>query len=67
MNSMNRTLATVAVVFALIVVGLVTYFMVNKWHRNQMAFGRQQAQNECLEVIRKMEADLDEIRSQLEA
>lgn len=66
MNSMNRTLVTVAVVFALIVVGLLTYFMVNKWHQKQMAMGRQQSQNECLEVIQKMEADLDEMRSQLE-
>ncbi|MBR9987110.1 MAG: hypothetical protein KFF68_14505 [Desulfosarcina sp.] len=63
---MNRTLATVAVVFALIVVGLVTYFMVNKWHRNRMDVGRQQAQKECLEVIQKMEADLEEMRAQLE-
>ncbi len=66
MNSMNRTLATVAVVFALIVAGLVAYVMVNKWHQRQMAFGRQQAQEECLEVIRKMETDLDGIRAQLE-
>lgn len=66
MNSMNRTLATVAVVFALIVAGLVTYFMLNRWHQEQMASGRQQAQTECIEVIRKMEADLDEMRAQLE-
>jgi len=63
---MNRTLATVAVVFALIVVGLVTYFMVNKWHQNRMAADRQQAQKECLEVIQKMEADMEEMRAQLE-
>ena len=63
---MNRTLATVAVVFALIVAGLVTYFMVNRWHQDQMARGRQQAQNECIEVISKMEGDLDEMRAQLE-
>ncbi len=67
MNSMNRTLATVAVVFALIVAGLVAYVMVNRWHQRQMDLGRQQAQSECLEVIRKMEADLDGMRSQLEA
>ncbi len=67
MNSMNRTLATVAVVFALIVVGLVAYFMVNKWHQNQMAVGRQQAQEECLDVIQKMEGDIQEMRAQLEA
>ncbi len=66
MNSMNRTLATVAAVFALIVVGLVTYFMVNKWHQSQMAVGRQQAQKECLEVIQKMEADIQEMQAQLE-
>jgi hypothetical protein len=64
---MNRTLTTVAIVFALIVAGLVAYFGVDKWHRNQMALGRQQAQNECLEVIRKMEADLDGMRAQMEA
>ena len=66
MNSMNRTLATVAVVFALIVVGLVTYFSVNKWHQNQMAAGRQQSQNECLEVIQKLEADIEEMQAELE-
>jgi hypothetical protein len=65
-NSMNRTLATVAVVFALIVSGLVAYVMVNKWHQRQMAIGRQQAQEECLEVIQKMEADLEGMRSELE-
>jgi hypothetical protein len=65
-NSMNRTLKTVAVVFALIVTGLLTYWMVNKWHQNQMAHDRQQAQNECLEVIRKMELDLEALRAQLE-
>lgn len=65
-NSMNRTLATVAIVFALIVAGLATYFMVDKWHQKQMALGRQQSQNECLEVIRKMEADLEKMRAQLE-
>lgn len=66
MNSMNRTLATVAVVFALIVAGLVTFFMVKRWHREQMALGRQQAQSECVEVIQKMEADLEAMRAQLE-
>lgn len=66
MNSTNRTLATVAVVFALIIAGLVTFFMVKRWHREQMDIVRQQAQNECVEVIRKMEADLDEMRAELE-
>jgi len=65
-NSMNRTVATVAVVFALIVIGLGAYFMINRWHQNQMTSGRQQAQQECLEVIQKMEADLEEARAQLE-
>lgn len=66
MNSMNRTLVTVAVVFGLIVAGVVAYVMVSKWHQRQMAFGRQQAQNECMEVIQNMEADLNEMRAQLE-
>lgn len=66
MNSMNRTLTIVAVVFALIVAGLVTFFMVKRWHREQLAMGRQQAQNECIEVIQKLEADLEAVRAQLE-
>jgi len=65
-NSTNRTLATVAVVFALIIAGLVTFFLVKRWHREQVDMVRQQAQNECVEVIRKMESDLDEMRAQLE-
>lgn len=67
MNSRNRTLATVIVVVALVVGGLATYWWVDKWHRNQMARDRQQAQSECMEVIRKMEVDMEELRSQLEA
>lgn len=67
MNSMNRTLTTVVVVFILIIAGLVTYVMVNRWHQKEMDFGRQQAQNECLEVIRKLEADLAALQDQLAA
>ena len=44
----------------------MTFFLVKRWHREQMDIVRQQAQNECVEVIRKMEADLDEMRVQLE-
>jgi hypothetical protein len=66
-ESKNRTFVIITIVFVLIVAGFGTYFMVAKWHRNQMALSRQQSQNECLEVIQKLEADLDEMRSQLEA
>lgn len=66
MTSMNKTLATVAIVFAAIVIGVVSYVMVNKWHQNQMTLGRQQAQNECLEVIHNLEAELEKMRAQLE-
>ena len=67
MNSMNRTLATVAVVFALIVAGLAAYFLVTRWHQEQMARGRQQAQTECIEVIQQLEADLEAMQVQLES
>ena len=66
MKSSNRILVTVAVVFFLIAAGMGIYFMLKKWHVDQMAKGRQQAQSECLEVIQKLEADLDEMRAQLE-
>ena len=66
MNSKNRSLKTIAVVFVLIVVGLTTSVMVKKWYRNQMALDRLKTQNECLEVIRKMETDLEKMRAQLE-
>ncbi len=67
MNSMNRTLATVVVVVALIVAGLVAYFMVNRWHQKEMTRGRQQAQNECIEVIQQLETDLEAVKAQLES
>ncbi|MGA6924718.1 MAG: hypothetical protein WBY88_03490 [Desulfosarcina sp.] len=67
MKSMNRTLATVMIICIIIVVGLVIYLMVNKWHRNQMIQDRQRAQNECMEVIHNMEADMEQLRGQLEA
>jgi hypothetical protein len=66
-KSTNRTLVTVAVVFFLLAAGLGLYFMLKKWHQDQMAQGRQQAQSECLEVIHKLEADLDEMHAKLEA
>jgi hypothetical protein len=66
-TSMNKTLTTIAIVVAVIVAGLVTYLLVNKWHQNQMALVRQQAQNECLEVIHKMDADEKSLQAQLDA
>ena len=67
MNSMNRTLMTVVIVFVLIIAGMLTYVMVNRWHQKEMELGRQQAQNECLEVIHKMEADMASLQAQLAA
>lgn len=67
MKSTNRTLVVVAIVFLLIVGILGTYYLVSQWHRKEVAMNRQQAQSECLEVIQKMEADLEEMRAQLEA
>ena len=67
MKSSNKSLVTVIVVFVLIASGLGIYFMLKKWHLDQMAQGRQQAQSECLEVIQKLETDLDDMRAQLEA
>ena len=67
MKSSNRPLVTVAVVFFLIASGMGLYFMGKKWHQTQMAQGRQQAQSECLEVIQKLEADLEEMRTDLES
>lgn len=67
MKSSNKPLVIVAVVFFLLASGLGIYLMLKKWHLDQMAQGRQQAQSECLEVIQKLEADLDDMRAQLES
>ena len=67
MRSSNRSLVTVAVVFFIIVAGFGLYFMGKRWHQNQMAQELQQAQSECLEVIQKLEADLEEMRTKLDA
>jgi hypothetical protein len=64
---MNRTLVTVAIVFGLIIAGLIAFFLIKNWHQEQMDRSRAQSQAECVEVIRKMEADLDEMRTRLEA
>ncbi|BBO93288.1 hypothetical protein DSCOOX_64680 [Desulfosarcina ovata subsp. ovata] len=66
MNSMSKTLATVTVVFILVVGGLVAYVTINRWHESEMDRGRKQAQDECLEVIHKMEDDLADLQAQLE-
>jgi len=67
LNSTSRTLTTVAVVFILIVVGVVAYFMGSKWHKKQVALSRQDAERECLEVVNALEEDLNATRAQLEA
>lgn len=66
MKSTSRTPVTVAIISALIVIGVLTFFLANKWHNNQMSLGRQEAQNECMQVVQKMEADLDQLRAELE-
>lgn len=66
MKSTNRTPVTVAVFASLIVIGVLTYFLFNKWHQNQMAIGRQEVQNECMQVTRKMASELDQLRAELE-
>ena len=66
MTSTSRTLSIVAVVFVLIVAGVATYFMVAKWHRNQLALTRQQAERECLEVIKELEKELNVTKGRLE-
>lgn len=67
MKSSNKSLVTVTVVFFAVALGLGIYLMVKKWHMDQIAQSRQQAQSECLEVIQKLEADLDDMRAQLES
>ncbi len=66
MNSSNRPLKTVTIVFLLVVIGLGISLVVKKWHQNQLDQQRKQAQNDCLQVIQKMEAELDEMRKKLE-
>ena len=66
MKSTSKTPVTVAVISALIVIGVLTYFLANKWHRNQVALSRQEAQNACNQVVQKMEAELDQLRAELE-
>jgi hypothetical protein len=46
---------------------VATYFMVAKWHRNQVALTRQQAERECLEVIKELEEELNATTDRLEA
>ncbi len=67
MTSTSRTLSTVVVVFLLIVGGVATYFMVAKWHRNQVALTRQQAERDCLDVIKELEEELNATKGQLES
>lgn len=67
MNSSNKPLKIIAILFSLVVIGLGIMVLVKNWHQDQMAAGRQQAENDCLEVIREMEADLEEVRAQLES
>jgi hypothetical protein len=57
---------TITVIFIVIASGLAIYFMFKKWHMDQIAQSQQQSQSECLEVIQKLEAQLEEMRAQLE-
>ncbi len=66
MKSESRPFVTVIVIFFIVAAGWGLYSMVKKWHQEQLALTHQQAQSECLEVIQKLEADLEEVRGQLE-
>ena len=66
MKSSNRTLVIVAVVFFLLVAGSGLYFIIKNWHEDRMAQTREKAQSECLEVIQKLEGDLEKLRAQLD-
>lgn len=67
MTSTTRTLTTVGIFFVLVVIGVVAYFWVTKWHRDQMAESRRQAQKDCMEMIQQMEADMEKLRAQAAA
>jgi hypothetical protein len=62
----NKTLKIIAIVFSLIVIGLGTTVLVKKWHQDQMSNCRQQSEADCLELIREMESELNEVKAQLE-
>ena len=66
MKSESRPFVTVIVIFFIVAAGWGLYSMVKKWHQDQVALTHQQAQSECLEVIRKLEADIEEMRGKLE-
>lgn len=67
MTSMNRPLVIVAVVFALVIGGLLTYVLVKRWHNSQMLISRQQTEDEYQEVIRQLAAELEQMRATIEA
>lgn len=67
MTSMNRPLVIVAVVFALVIGGLLTYVLVKRWHNNEMVISRQQTEDEYQEVIRQLAAELEQMRATIEA
>lgn len=66
MNPSNEPLRVVTIVFFLVVIGLGSFLIVRKWHQNQMDQQQKQTQNECLQVVQKMEAKLDDMRKELE-
>ncbi|WP_419661485.1 uncharacterized protein Dvar_19180 [Desulfosarcina variabilis str. Montpellier] len=66
MKSSKNPFMAITVVFIVIASGLAIFFMFKKWHLDQITQSQQQAQSECLEVIQKLEADLEEMRAQLQ-
>ena len=66
MKSSNNAFMTIIVVLIVIASGLAIFFMFKKWHVDQITQSQQQAQAECLEVIQKLEADLEDVRAKLE-
>ncbi len=67
MNSTNRPFKIIAVLFAMIVIGLGITVLVKNWHQKQMDLNRQRTESECLEVIQELESELDETRAKIES
>ncbi len=66
MNSTNKTLKTLAVAFIIIALGLVVFFQLKKAHLAKLDMAREQSQNECLEIIGKLENDIAALRARLD-
>lgn len=68
MNSAKqKNIKSLVIVLVIIAIGIFGFMQMRKWHTSQLDAARTLSQNECLEIIERLENDLEALRNKAAA